>query len=350
MATIVVRLVMTTDARRIIGSLIDGCGLYLFANVLLYAAGMQSPTASNRIGGLVESTGFVRTVFPLSWSINIPPIIAAVYIASSLFLLREAGWPRRTVRLIFLLAAVFVLLGAGTRVPMAIAFVLAAAVACFPLITRWIAQVATLLAAVSAFVLPAIIGSIQFIVGPLMSLIPGRKYDAELIGSLNGRDYIWDRSISFWLEWVSDLSSILVGFGVNGQYKSGASLTYREWIASIVRNPELAYVHNSFLQQLFDGGVLGWLLLVIAIYWTSVRLSRRRIAWGYLGISAIVALAVLLLCGMTEVAIAPGAAQESFWLLVVLVGVACQWDGSAADGGAAKADDDLQAQGNSMPR
>ena len=87
--TLVLRLVVTVDGRKIIASLIDGCGLYLLANVVAHAAGLQSAAlyAGNGIGA--ESTGFVRTVYPLASSINIPPIGAAVYIAACSFLILE---------------------------------------------------------------------------------------------------------------------------------------------------------------------------------------------------------------------------------------------------------------------
>ena len=135
-AALVIRLVMTSDARKIIASLIDGCGLYLLANVLFYAAGLQSPAAADRIGGLAESTGFVRIIYPLTSALNTPPTIAAIYVVASVFLIIERGWLRRLLRLICLTAAILVLLSAGTRGPLAAAVVLALIVICFPFITR----------------------------------------------------------------------------------------------------------------------------------------------------------------------------------------------------------------------
>jgi len=315
---------MTVDARNIIGSLIDGCGMYVVANVLGYAAGLRSPASDIRISGLVESTGFVRVIFPLAWSINIPPIIAAVYVAAFGFLILEAGLVRHALRLLCLMAAIIVLVGSGTRTPMALAVVLPIAVTLFPFVTRWIAQGATILAASSALILPSLTTSIQFAIAPLISLVPGRINQGGSIGSLNNRDYVWSQSIKYWTEWINDLPHIIFGFGVNGQYRSGASLTYSHRFSLLVRHPEHVYVHNSFLQQLFDGGLLGLLLMTIAVFWASSRLSKRRHDWGHRGLIAIVAMTVLLLSGMTEVALPPGPSQDGFWLLMILVGVACQ--------------------------
>lgn len=330
LGTLVVRLVMTVDARKIIASLIDGCGLYLLLNVLLHAAGLQSPASNVRIGGLVESTGFTRTIYPLTWSLNTPPAIAAIYASAIIFLILESGWLRRSVRLICLIAAIIVLVGAGTRAPMLVAAVLAISVISFPHISRWLGQAATILTAISAFIIPRITAWAESGIAPIISLIPGRPVHAGSIDSIGGRDFIWDHSINYWIEWINDLPHMLFGFGANGQYFSGASLSYSEGLASTIRNPETAFVHNSFLQQLFDGGLVGWLLLALAVYWGSAKLAKRQRHWGNRGLSAIVAMAVLLLSGITEVSLAPGAAQDTFWLLMVLVGVACQASGSTS--------------------
>lgn len=340
---LILRLITTVDARRITASLIDGCGLYLAANVLAYSAGYRSPAQGVRIGGLIESTGFVRTIYPFTLSINIPPIIAAIYVATFAFLILEPGWIKRLLRTLCLLAGVIVLIGAGTRTPMVTAAVLLVAVVCFPTITRWLGQSATLLAIVSAFVLPSIVSSLLFVIAPILSLAPGRATSVESILSLQDRDVVWDRTIRYWANWVNDVPELLFGFGVNGQYRSGASQSYKDLLSSILKNPELAFVHNSFLQQLFDGGLAGFLLLAVALYWTAQRLAKRRIAWGIWGVSAIIAFATLLLSGITEVSIAPGPVQDTFWLVAFLVGVSCQENdtkGEPADGAVTRADDD----------
>lgn len=343
---LVLRLVMTVDARRILASLTDGCGLYLVANVVGYAAGVHSPGSANRIGGLALLDGSIRTIFPFSSALNVPPTIAAVYVTASIFLIMESGWLRRLLRLICFIAAIIVLGGAGSRQPMITAVVLPITLICFPFTARWVAQATTILAAISAFILPRIITSIQFAITPLASLTASRANQAnqtESIISLSGREYIWEHSIEYWIGWVNNLPDILLGFGVQGQYRSGASLTYSDRFSSVLRNPELATLHNSFLQQLFDGGLVGWLLLVLAVYWASTRLANRRRDWGYWGLSAVGAMAALLIGGMTEASLAPGATQDTFWLLVVLIGVSCQANGSNADhsSGAAHRDSNL---------
>ena len=323
-ATLVIRIVAISDARRIIGSLIDGCGLYCLLSLVAYGAGLRSPAAVSRIGGLVESTGYVRIIYPFATSINIPPIIAAVYIAAGLFLLIEKGWFHRCVRLMYSGAALAILATAGTRLPVLAAALVLLIVIVFPPAIRGLTQGAVLFAAASALYLPQLLKSISIPLEQIGQLTPRRLTNTNSISSIQGRDEIWNRSITYWNAWVGDSYHRLFGFGMSGQYRSGASYSYSDLLAGISRSPERAFVHNSFLQQLFDGGILGWIIFALAIWWAGERLAKHRFDWGLPGISAIVATTVLVMSAITEVSIAPGPAQETFWILVVLVGVACQ--------------------------
>jgi hypothetical protein len=321
---LIFNLIATVDARRIIRSLIDGCGVYLVVIVLAYAAGFRSSAYNFRIGGLVESTGSVRILFPLAGSINISSAIASIVIVAFPFLIVEKGSLRRALRSASLLAAAFVMFGAGSRSAILVSAALPLIVLSAPATTRWLAQAATVLAATFAFVRPWLASGLGLVVAPLTFLIPGRETTNEGVISLQGRDQIWAGSIKYWQEWIHDLPDVLFGFGTSGQYRSGASGSYSTLLEGTVRNPERAYVHNSFLQQLFDGGVVGFALLAVAAFWASARLAKRTRDWGNYGMAATVALTVLLLVGITEVAVAPGPAQLTFWIFLVLVGVSCQ--------------------------
>lgn len=329
--TLVLRLVMTVDARKIVGSLFDGWGLYLLANVLGVAAGMRPQASNEHIAYATESTGFVRTIFPLTVGLNSPTIVAGAYLIASIFLLREAGWVRRSLRLVCSAAAIFVLVSVGSRTALGVTVVISIIAIIAPFVSRWIAQVTTLFAAISAFAFPSIYRSIDFAIRPLANLAPGRDTSEYGIVSLEGRAQIWERSIKYWNERISDFPDVLLGFGAGGQYRSGVSTTYMSVLKGATSHPERTTVHNSFLQQLFDGGVLGWLLLVLAVYWASARLSKRRPEWGHWALAAIFALTVLLLGSITEAIMAPGVHGESFWLLVALIGISCQTAGGQSD-------------------
>jgi O-antigen ligase len=91
-----------------------------------------------------------------------------------------------------------------------------------------------------------------------------------------------------------------------------------------VLNPELAGVHNSFLQQLFDGGVLGVALLGSATMWASYRASNQIFRSNSLYTALTTSLAMLLFYGISETFTAPGSASQPFWALVVFIGITCQ--------------------------
>lgn len=322
---LIMRLLMTVDARRIINSLIDGLGLYLVVNVLAHLAGMRAPhLAGQRFDRVAEGTGFMRTVLPMTNSINSPSIIAMIYLVSSILVLRYASWTRRGIWLVSAAAAMYAMISAGSRAALAFTAILLIGALFFPIASRWIAQASSALAAFSAFVLPYLIKPITAVIMPLISLNRGRDINESDIISLQGRDRIWNGSIGYWRERVNDFTDIFIGFGSSGQYRSGASSTYASLVVGLMRHPQQAHVHNSFLQQLFDGGIIGFLLLVVGVFWASARLARRRRAWGPWGLSAVFAMTALLLGNMTEATMAPGVFQESFWVLMILVGVSCQ--------------------------
>ncbi|MFM8858174.1 MAG: O-antigen ligase family protein [Actinomycetota bacterium] len=315
-------LVSRVDGRVLISSFIDGWGLFLFVNVLAHRVGLSSAHAASfgRIG-----SGFNRITFPLTSGWNSPAAIAGAYLVASIFLAREGGWGRKSLRVLYALSAIMVFAGTGTRSAMGVALIIAAIAIWFPASSRWIAQATTAFAAISALVLPFIIDKVAFIVRPLSSLTPGRGgATLEQVALLSGRVEIWDSSLTYWKVWVNGLMEMLFGFGPNGQYISGASLTYKSVVVSLRSDPEYATVHNAFLQEFYDGGLIGWLILFLALYWTSTRLSKRRSDWNPWASSAIFALTAILVGSMTESQMAPGVLQESFWMMIGLIAIACQ--------------------------
>lgn len=321
---LVVRLIITVDARVLIVSLIDGAGLYLIVNVLGLVAGLRSPGASDRLRASLEFGGFVRTIFPFSWGLDSVPAVASVYVAAATFLLLRSRGLLMLFRVTSFGSAGIVLVLGASRTSISIAVLIPLILLVFPITSRWLAQALTAVASVSALLLPGFSSTIGTVVAPFLSLIPGRSTNAIELTTLTYRDYIWHNSIQYWLDHVEGMQDRLLGFGQNGQIGSGAWAVYGRAIAVTVRHPERATMHNAYLQQLFDGGLIGWALLTVCVFWTALRLSRRRACWGAAAVGSIAALCALLMNSITQVSIAPGVSQESFWILMVLVGVACQ--------------------------
>ncbi|WP_163769266.1 O-antigen ligase family protein [Mycolicibacterium parafortuitum] len=318
------QLTRTVDARRIISSLVDGLGFYALLNVVSYMLGLRSPTEAEGWRLYLMADGASRIIFPLDQRLNLPPVLAAMYIAALIFLIREPGRARKIFRCIYLIAAVAILVGSGTRVPAVLALALPIMALLIPAFSRWVPVVAVAFASVSAAILPTIVAAIGFLLNPLVSAVSGRRDSYESLGALNGRDYVWQKAISYWQSEVTDLLHTLFGFGLYGHYSSGVSLTYYKLLShAIVRDPEKTItVHNSFLQQLYDGGIAGWVLLTVALAWTAVRLSSHFRDWGNYAAAAGMAFTVVILCSMTEVLL-HGTVITSFVLLVI-VAAACQ--------------------------
>lgn len=313
-----IRLPQTTDARRIIASLTDGLGVYALVNVLAYGVGLRSPSLGARLG-----VGD-RIIFPLAQSVNLPPILAATYLSAGFFLFREPGVFRRTARTIFFIASTFVLLGSGSRMPVAIAATLVLVAFARPAFMRSIATVSVIISAISAFILPKFLELTEFLVSPIASAIRSDSYSS--ISALNGRDYIWDKSLNFWKDEVTSPVNVLFGYGLQGHYTSGLSRSYYDlWNKTARFDPlKSATTHNSFLEQLFDGGVVGWLLLLVALVWVARRIAGRLTTLGNYGVAALMFISAITLTASTEVVLAPNASLIPFWVLVILVGAGCQ--------------------------
>ncbi len=332
LAVIIYRTVTSIRAKTIISSLIDGAGLYLVINVIAYAAGIRSTVGADRIVSSLEFGGFTRIIFPLSPSLDSVPTIASAYVAAIAFLMLQSGMIRRLFRLACVAAAVIILALGAARSSILVAALLPSIALLFPAATRWLAQASTLIASVFPLVFPAVSAIAASLIQPLVEMIPGRDNRIADTISLSSRDYIWRRALEYWQNYVIDLTDQLFGFGQAGQLESGVWTVYGKALSVVVRDPQKATLHNSFLQQLFDGGLVGWLALTIGILWASVRLSRKRQEWGAECTAAILAVCALMFSAITTVSISPGFSHQlTFWFLFALVGVACQTPISRVD-------------------
>jgi hypothetical protein len=317
----------TVNARRIIVSLIDGIGLYLLANVVCHLAGMRSPSESWRLA--LDNS---RVIFPLTVSVNLIPVIAAAYIASVYLVIRDPGWPYRLFRVINLAAAVFVLGASDTRVAIGTAVLLLAILFIKPTALRWTAPVAVAFASFSPLFLRPLISRLEVYLGWLLSVVSQRSDNWSSIAELNGRGLIWERSMTYWQESVNRFGEIVVGYGAQGHYRSGASRTYSTLMARIVPDHDrTVMMHNSFLQQLYDGGIVGWLFLTLALLWASIRLSEQYEYLGRYALAGAVLMSALVIGSMTEVLLTADANVQTFWIMLLLVAATCQRHSAASE-------------------
>jgi hypothetical protein len=321
---IATKLASTVRAQVVIRSLIVGLGIYLTINLVAHLAGIRPRGAGDRVGGWSDAAGYSRVFFPFSTALDVVPTVASAAIVGSVILAaysKSARW--RLAYLGFAIVAALVIWMSATRTALLITAVISVSLLLLAPVSNWIAQAATVLAVISAVLLPPVMSLVQNFVSQVLSLVGTRYSSAAEVASLNSRDEIWSGLIGYWINFV-DATARVVGFGQGSQYKSGAWLTYPDGMAEIVRNPEHASMHNSFLQQLYDGGIAGWLLMAVALYMTSVRLVHRRPEWGAEGLAGIGVFTALLLNATTQITIAPGGVQIGFWIVLVLIAVSSQ--------------------------
>ncbi len=323
-AVIAIAVTIQDDARVAISSLLDGLGLYLLLNLIGHLAGLKSPGAADRAGGVNESTGFTRVIFPFSNGLDEVATLAGVFVAAiPVLLVAERHW--RGYRAVCLMTGLFVAWSGASRTALSIAVALPTISFLFPRLIKWMAPVAALFAATSALIMPPVMQFSGTVVDPIMKVLaPGRDTASGDIESLSNRSNIWSRSLEFWSNHVHTMYDQLFGFGQTGQVRSGVSLTYADILATASRHPRLGTVHNSFLQQLFDGGALGWLMLTLCVVWVAKRFSDRLPDWGAPGRAVVIAFAGLMFGSTVSVAISPGFLQHGFLTLVMLVAISCQ--------------------------
>lgn len=320
-ALLITLLVLAVRARpfgAVVSSLIDGVGLYLVVNVLAHLVGVQNPTASARTAGLESTSGGERVFYPFSTSLSIPPLMAAAFIAAFVICF-EGNLQRRVFRAVALLCAVVVVSGANTRIALLVAVLISASTVIAPTLLCTFAAPVALLPLALPFIYTAIV---DVLVRPVSAWVTNaipmlsRGNEAGDVG-FAGRDAIWATSLEFWRR-HADAFHAFVGWGVHGQEASGASSVYGPRLVGLNSDPRLLSTHSSALQQLFDGGLIGVIALFVAVLLTVTELARRARVGNRAALVSLGVVTAIVLGAGTEVVLAPGFAQEPFWVFACM--------------------------------
>jgi hypothetical protein len=322
--TLIYRLIKTVKTQDLVRSTINGYGFYCFANVAAFYAGLTSPSAAVRIGGLTETSGFTRVIFPFSENLNSLPILAAFVLLAVLLMLAKEPFVNNRLRYVWLTSTVIILFNSGNRSSVIILALMLLLLTIPSQFSRFVANVVTPFAICSSILLPLLSAQIAKVAIPLASLLSSKRdaLDADSF-SFQGRTVIWERSVEFWRLWITDPFHQLFGFGLSGQNTSGASQTYADLLRTISLNPELGSVHNSFLQQLYNGGLIGVILFASSSIWALRRLSSDLSRENPTGVIACSGLIMLHTFGTQEAALATYFSQP-FWALTILIAISCQ--------------------------
>jgi O-antigen ligase len=323
--TLIYRLIKTVKTQDLVRSTINGYGFYCFANVAAFYAGLTSPSAAVRIGGLTETSGFTRVIFPFSENLNSLPILAAFVCLAVLLSLTNETIVKNRLRYVWLTSAVFILYNSGNR-SSAIILALLLLLLVIPIrFSRLTANLVTPFAIISSILLPLLSAQIAKVAVPLSSLLSSKRdaLNAESF-SFQGRTVIWERSVEFWRLWINEPFHQLFGYGLNGQNTSGATQAYADLLRTISLNYELSTVHNSFLQQLYNGGLVGVIFFASSSIWALRRLSSALSSKNLTGLITCSGLIMLHLFGTQEALLAPSNSSQPFWALAILIAISCQ--------------------------
>lgn len=311
--------VVVVVARRVtpsqaLDSLTGGICVYLIANIAGWLAGVESPAASVRVGLFETDSSFLdeRVLFPFTRSINEPAVAAAALLAYFLVTLREKGPRVRPSLWVGAAAAVFVIWASGTRSPLIALGVLVPVVLILPRLVRLAPTLA-----LSAIGLPLYLNGLRTLVDAVslrIESIPflARGESASDIAGFSSRGYIWDTGLAYWPSAADGLAR-WIGYGFEGHVQSGVVYTYFVE-GGFVNQPSALTLHNTLLQQLYDGGLLGVVALLGGL-WVAGRRAARH------STPAAALISIIYFSAALEIFMAPTFRATPFMLTLVLSAV-----------------------------
>lgn len=323
-------------------SLIRGASFYLIANAVGHFLGLESPGAALRTGALETSSSLFdeRILFPFARSLNEPAIVAAA-LAAVVFAQTIERRRVHYVEWLGVVAGAFIVVAADTR----FAPLVGLSVCVVLVVARKLLIAVALPLAVLSLLLPIYVGLLGSVIDSTTALIAdvpalSRSQSAADLSSLGTRRIIWEKSTDYWLDQVP-LGRKIIGYGKQGHAVSQAYLYYGDKHSGFLRDPTSLTPHNSFLQQLYDGGVIGVAAFLGALGVMFARM-RRRAAHLALLVMAL----VLCIGGALESVLAPAFAGTPVILLFGLAAIvsrppsesseadSADWDGPAVQAAA----------------
>lgn len=273
-------------------------GVFVIANLVLYAIGDKLPLitmpeqasiAAGSPASILRAVGFgsaMRVQLPLSSGVNAMGAIAAAGIVISGVLARHARGRERLWQFALIGACLGATALSDSRLALIAAAVVLVAVLLAPRMRA--ARGIAILLPLSPVIVLALLGSLA---DSQLSESLSRTGDDFATGT--NRAQIW-RAI-----WNSTLSNFdphqLIGWGANGQVRSGAIHSYDYLFAGLQGT---FTAHNVYIQTILDLGYIGLFALVAATY-VAVRRLAESVSQPT-GTALAGATLVLALCGITE--------------------------------------------------
>jgi hypothetical protein len=292
-------------------SIVAGMMLYVVANVVGWAAGITNAVGTASRVGAYETNAFFfskRVFFPFQTSLNESPYIAAavvVYVLALVKLGRRTRWYHWAA----VLAALLILDGSNSRGPLAFAIVLAVGIWFLPNALRAVAPFVVS----GALLLPLY----MFQAGAGLRLFREWGVISSRSGgggnAFEGRQQFWEIGLSFWTQHFPGLLHFAIGYGYQGQVKSGLTYYFPLAYSEFLRDRRSLHLHNSVLQLMMDTGLLGAAILVIVSGYILFRYAQKIELLPMLAVAVMV-----VLSGVFEVNLVPGWGQVPVFILLCL--------------------------------
>lgn len=264
--------------------------LFCLVNIIFWISGLRNTNlefaGSGDYNQMLSYFGYStgRVLFPMSTGVNTYSILAGLVLSiGSIKFIYEKNIKNLSI---YVLPSMFSIIMADSRGALLSVFL---ALVLFFVILRfgWFGMIVVLLGIIVGFLFINSVYSDLFI----------REGGVTL---LTLRELIW---ISALIELMDFNFNHIFGYGLYGQYSSGISESY-SFMFENMENPELAGLHNLYLQLVFDLGYVGAVgVLMVIIYLLRSLISCYMVEkkWQYAASS--VSLIFLMIQGFTEVSI-----------------------------------------------
>ena len=284
---------------RYVKAIFQSFDLFLIINLAFYIVGVRGDTQFINSGdfGTAKLLSIIgihhdRILFPFTPGLTVFGVLAGASFSNSVISLAEKTGTKKYNILIFILSSFSLLLADARGSIMCVFF----ALLIYFLLTRYRISIARYLVAPLTFFFILVI--------LIMVVLSNNNLISDLSrggGLLSGREFIW----LYVFNYLSEMDPIMwIGHGFMGHFKSGVSYDY-SYLFNTWGNPELATLHNTFLQNMFDVGIIGLTVLVVILQITVNSAIKNKSFYKEYSVKIIMLILYLELSGATESCISP---------------------------------------------
>jgi hypothetical protein len=263
---------------------------YCFSNLVLWALGVKNTTYIGVVEDEAQLLSLMgismkRVLFPMAWGVNNFAVVAGFVLVVSVVRMMKS--PHKLAATLMASVPLLCCLLTDSRGALLMGAVASLGAVLAP---RWSGR--------AVFVFWVLGAGIVLFQDFSAALTFGGRQGAT---SFTGRELIWAAGVA---EFLIPQPVHIFGYGLVGQFESGAYLLYEALFRGYVDTPELISLHNTYLQTLMDTGYVGLMLLLMFLIYAIRGLGRNAaVSADWPPVAALAALFFLAMNGLTEVTI-----------------------------------------------